>query len=161
MTLVFTEFGLNLSRILRIWILKLVRCSPRPSEHFSRQNVFNPELGTPWIPKGQPLSLSKTQRNPRTRERRREKKEKKEKKKNWKRTMLDSTLYGAPRRKRKHHFTKSRETWRSVCCWLFGSARAVGHPSERFKCNSPVSTFLDPYLLRVTSKGIQPYTQSS
>ena len=34
-------------------------------------------------------------------------------------------------------------------------------PSERNVLLSPVSVFVDPDLRQVTSKGIQPYTQSS
>ena len=44
--MVLQSFGLDLSRILRIRILKLVRCYPAPPEHFSRQNLFDLKLGT-------------------------------------------------------------------------------------------------------------------
>ena len=163
--------GLNVEKSWASWKYKKLAWIWAESSETEFRNLYAAVLGLlntssgkmfliwslehPWIPLWKPLSHTKTQRNPRLE---REEEEKKKRRKIGKATCCPELKTAEERAKRRLDSTKSQDSRRTVCCWLFASARAVGHPSERFKHNSSVSTFLDPYLFQVTSNDIQHYT---
>ena len=153
------KFVLNLSRNLGPQLPALVGKALGRSGQLPSFNFYNPGTRTPSKWKIQQAADEENKEEKRGKEEEEERK-RKEKKNGFSKAVPG--IKASETSNQSKSLTQLSSTREELSVGKISkSARAVGHPSERFQQVFGFSTFLDLDLLQVTSKGIQPYTQSS